>query len=426
MNADNSSKHLTLQERHIIRVGIDNGSTCAAIAKTLGKDNSTISKEIKKHRILKYRFGLALECNNYRHCKHGRNCTIDCVDFVQFKCTRRDRSPGACNGCSEYRSCRFNKYSYEPETAQSEYKDVLVESRVGVNLTENEAKDMAALVAPLIKQGQSPYTILTNHPELSICEKTLYNYIEHGVFSDINGIGIMDLRRAVSRKITKAASNKYKKREDRKFLNGRRYSDYQEYMELNPDTSVVQMDTVYNNESTGPFIQTFKILNLSLLIAFLHESKTASNMVSGVDLLEEILGKELFDKYVQIILTDRGGEFSTPDEMERRPIGTMRTRVFYCDPMRSNQKGSLENKHLELRYICPKKTDLYALGLTSQDKLNRVLSHVNSAPCKKLFGKSPLQFTELLAPDVYERLVQAGIRQIPADEVTLKPYLLKD
>ena len=37
-----------------------------------------------------------------------------------------------------------------------------------------------AVVTPLIKQGQSPYMILTNHPELGISVKTLYNYIEQG------------------------------------------------------------------------------------------------------------------------------------------------------------------------------------------------------------------------------------------------------
>ena len=54
--------------------------------------------------------------------------------------------------------------------------------------------------------------------------------------------------------------------------------------------------------------------------------------------------------------------------------------MFYCDPMQSGQKGTLENKHIELRYILPKGTDLKALGLHGQDDLNLVLSHVDSAP----------------------------------------------
>ena len=47
----NKYLHLTLAERQIIETGISHGSTKAAIAKTLGKDKSTISKEIKSHRL---------------------------------------------------------------------------------------------------------------------------------------------------------------------------------------------------------------------------------------------------------------------------------------------------------------------------------------------------------------------------------------
>ena len=89
------------------------------------------------------------------------------------------------------------------------------------------------------------------------------------------------------------------------------------------------------------------------------------------------------------------------------------------------QKGSLENKHVELRYILPKKTDLRNLGLTDQDALNLVLSHVNSAPVEKLGGKSPLELAEFLYPDLIEALNSFGIYKIEKDRVVLKPYLLK-
>ena len=52
-----------------------------------------------------------------------------------------------------------------------DYRTTLIDSREGVNLTVQEAKQMAAIIAPLLKQGQSPYQIVTNHPELDISEK---------------------------------------------------------------------------------------------------------------------------------------------------------------------------------------------------------------------------------------------------------------
>lgn len=426
MSNSNAFSHLTLQERRIILTGIINGSTKTAIAQTIGKDKSTVGKEIKLHRTLTHKCKMPLECNNYRKCPFNRQCTADCPEYIPFRCSRRDRTPGACNGCSNWFRCRFDKYQYSPENAQMDYRTTLIDSRQGVNLTSQEAKAMADIIKPLLKQGQSPFQIIACHPELGISEKTLYNYIENDVFHEIAGITVMDLRRQVSRKISKKKSKTYKKRSDRKFLQGRTYKDFMEYMSENSDVFVTQMDTVYNDETNGPFIQTFKFVNAGVLFGIYHETKTAQSMKEGIDLLENILGTVLFRKYIHVLLTDRGGaEFSAAEAIETASDGTRRTRVFYCDPMQSGQKGSLENKHIELRYVLPKSTDLKALGLTGQNNLNLVLSHVNSAPVEKLGGKSPLDLTDFMYHDLYEKLELFGIHKIEKDKVIHKPYLLK-
>lgn len=425
MADSNYNSHLVAEERRIIETGIKNGSTKAAIAQTLGKDKSTIGKEIKNHRVLTYKCKMPLECSGYKKCKHGRDCAPDCPDYIPFKCTRRDRSPGACNGCSTYTSCRFDKYTYNSEKAQYDYRTTLVDSRQGVNMTSAEAKEKGDIIAPLLKKGQSPYAIVQNHPELEMCEKTLYNYIEGDIFHEVSGITVMDLRRQVKRKINKKKAAIYKKRQDRAFLKGRTYNDYGVYMIENPDVFVTQMDTVYNDVSNGPFIQTFKFICCGVLIGMYHEAKTATEMVDGVNLLEKLLGKRLFRKYVNVLLTDRGPEFYSADELETSSDGTRRTRVFYCDPMQSGQKGSLENNHIEFRYICPKETNLKELGLTDQKALNLAMSHVNSSPVEKFGGKSPLEMAEFMYPDLYKKLIKLGLRKIDKDEVVLKPYLLK-
>lgn len=422
---NNSHSHLTLDERRIILAGITNGSTKTAIAQNIGKDKSTIGKEIKLHRTISRKCSFPLECVNYKKCPYDRNCTADCPEYLPFYCFRRDRSPGACNGCSNWSHCRYNKYTYNPEKAHANYKDTLVEARIGVNLTTLEARKIALTIAPLLKQGLSPYRILQIHPELGISEKTLYNYIEQDIFHEIADVTVMDLRRQVSRRISKKKSVVYKKRADSKYLTGRTYKDYKEYIKENPECFVTQMDTVYNDETAGPFIQTFKILRAGILICILHEEKTAQAMTAGVNLLENILGHDTFRKYAHVILTDRGPEFSAADKIETAEDGSKRTRVFYCDPMQSGQKGSLENKHIELRYIFPKHTNLRELGLLSQDALNIAVSHLNSAPQKMLSGKSPLDLTEFLYHDLYERLLDFGLQKIDKEKIILKPYLLK-
>ena len=425
MKTQNSFSHLTLEERRIILAGITNGSTKTAIAQTIGKDKSTVGKEIRLHRTLTYKCKMPLECNHYKKCVYGRQCTPDCPEFSPFHCSRRDRSPGACNGCSDWSRCRFDKYQYSPEEAHRDYRTTLTDSREGVNLTVQEAKQMAAVIAPLLKQGQSPYQIVTNHPELGISEKTLYNYIENGVFHEIAGITVMDLRRQVSRRLPKKKAKTYKKRTDRKYLQGRTYKDYQSYLSEHPEVFVAQMDTVYNDETNGPFLQTFKFVRAGIILALYRDEKTAASMKEGIDILESILGEEVFHKYVHVLLTDRGAEFSAAEAMETSSDGTRRTRVFYCDPMRSGQKGTLENKHIELRYILPKGTELRGLGLTGQSELNLVLSHINSSPCELLGNKSPLELTEFMYQDLYGKLLAFGVHPIEKDRIILKPYLLK-
>ena len=424
MAQSNKFKALTLEDRRIIETGIRNGSTKTAIATTLGKDKSTIGKEIKLHRVLKHKCAMPLECSNYPRCKYGRHCQVSCPSYAKFKCARRDRSPGACNGCGRYSHCRFDKYSYDAAQAHSEYRLTLVEAREGVNLTTSQAKEMAGVIGPLLAHGHSPYQIIHDHPELGICEKTLYNYIDQQAFS-VAGIHNIDLRRKVSRKPSKKLAKKYKKREDRAFLKGRTYEDYRSFMAEHPDAHVLQMDTVYNDITNGPFMQTFKFIGLGLMAAIYHDAKTASDMTRGLDTLDTALGRELFDTFACVLLTDRGSEFTDAQGLEMREDLSRRCRVFYCDPMQSGQKGSLENNHELLRYIFPKETDLRSLGLTSQDKLNLAISHINSASVESLAGKSPIEYTRFMYPRLWEKLEAFGIREIPRDQVILKPYLLK-
>lgn len=424
MSSNNKNLHLTVQERIIIEKGIENGSTKAAIALTIGKDKSIVGKEIKKHRELVHKSSYKINCANMKNCSHNHVCD-NCADFKPFTCNRRDRSPGACNGCSKYTHCRYDKYRYKADFSHKKYREDLVDSRTGINMSYEECKAMADIIVPLIKAGHSPYHIVTNHPELNISEKTLYNYIENGIFREFGPLDI-DLRIKTKRKITKKASNKYKKREDKKYLNGRTYDDFINYTAENKNLSVVEMDTVYNNGSTGPFMQTFKFLDYSFMFIVYQEEKTAKSMVEGVDFLEKILGEDLFSEEVTIIKTDRGSEFCDAEGFEKEENESRRTRIFYCDPMASGQKGSLENNHKEIRYICPKENDLKDLGLNSQEKANLIVSHINSQSKEHLKGKSPLEVMEFMNPALYQKFKDFGIERINKDNIVLKPYLLKD
>ena len=57
------------------------------------------------------------------------------------------------------------------------------------------------------------------------------------------------------------------------------------------------MDTVYNNSSTGPFMQTFKFLSYSFMFIIYQEVKSSSAMVEGLDLLETIIDANGFEMH---------------------------------------------------------------------------------------------------------------------------------
>ena len=75
--------------------------------------------------------------------------------------------------------------------------------------------------------------------------------------------------------------------------------------------------------------------------------------------------------------------------------------------------------------ILPKATNLKGLGLLNQEALNVVLSHINSSPKERLKNKSPIEMMRFLNEELLMKFHQFGIQEIEKDKVTLKPYLLK-
>lgn len=410
-------KHLTLEERKLIQSGIEEGFSKAAIARTIGKDPTTVSKEILRHRTLKprNRFNHAVVCSNFKACHHHRrNCSEQCPDYIEQPCLRRDRHIGACNHCDKLYTCKLDRYFYNAVKAHEAYLFHLSDSRQGINLTTEEVKRIAETIAPLLHKGQSIYQILVNHPEIELSPKSLYTYIESGIFKDF-GVDNFSLRRQVSMK----ARKKLKKRKEPVNYEGRKYTDYLEFVKENPTIPTTEMDTVYN-QSEGPFIQTFSFQNTGLMIGFLHSEKTSASMASSLDYLQELLGDD-YGKLFSLLLTDRGTEFEKYELFEcNAETGQLRTNIFYCDPQTPSQKPHVENNHNYVRDIIPNGRELQKI--TQQDLL-LLFSHINSVPRRVLNGRTPYEvFSFFYGEEILHKL---GIQRIPPDTVTLQPFLLK-
>ena len=320
-----NNKHLTLDERKIIQTGIENRSNKAGIARTIGKDPTTIAKEIRKHRIFKPRnqFIYPSVCIHRQACG---GCKKRCSKYEEIKCNKRDKSPGACNKCPNIAKCHLDKYFYYATQADKEYKKDLVDFREGINLTTLEAKELAHILKPLLDQGQSLYQIKSSHNEIKQCIKTLYNYIESGVLSVKN----IDLPKKVTYKIRSSGSSEPT---DKAIYEGRTYKDLQAFLKEFPDTRITEMDTVLGCEGSRKVLLTFHFSGCSFMMAYLLDSKESRHVKNVFDSIEHAIGTFSFTSAFSLILTDRGGEFQIPDALECGEDNLIRTSIYYCDPM---------------------------------------------------------------------------------------------
>ena len=428
-------KHMTQDDRITIEKGLDTSLSLRKIAEGIGKDPTTVSKEIKKHRTAhghntfnepSNKCALSGTCKKKHLCgdrspacnKACRSCYLCnriCPDFTprSYHCDLLDKAPFVCNGCLKKAHCRLDKYYYRATTANREYRTILMESRTGINISETDLKVLDELVAPLIRQGQSPYTILRNHPELGLCEKTIYNYIDLGALSVKN----IDLPKKVAYKVRHVHKTEI---EDPRCFEGRTYKDYQEFMKNHPDTRVVEMDTVVGCEGSHKVLLTLHFDNCSFMAAFLLESKEAKRVEAVFDHLEKKMSTFEFCLAFPLVLTDRGGEFAHPEALECGQDNMIRTSVYYCDPMCSWQKPHCEKNHEYIRKICPKGSSFDSY---TQHDINRMMSHINSAPRESLGGMTPYALAKMMLPEALMKAL--ALWEVKPDDVRLTPDLMK-
>ena len=420
--------HLTLDERNIIEQELNNNKTFKEIANLLSKDPTTISKEVRKHRI--YKEGQSIhtssnscarrynckrkhicstKCN--RSCRTCSNCNKVCSDFIDGTCIRLRRSPYVCNGCNYRYSCRLSKYYYKALSSHKIYRTLLSESRQGINITELELSDLDRIVSPLVKQGQSISHIYKTH-DINCSKTTLYKYVDNNCFS----IGPIDLPRKVKLKKRKQRRSEPK---DTKARTNRTYEDFRKYVEENPELPIVEMDTVEGIKG-GKVLLTFLFRSSKLMLAYILNEKTQKEVLRVFNTLEQELGTELFEKTFPIILTDNGSEFGNPLSLEFNDEGIGRTRIFYCNPRASYQKGMIEKNHEFIRYILPKGTSFE--GLEQRD-IDLMMNHINSLGRNSLNWYSPIDVAKFtLDKNVIKKL---NLKKVPADKIQLNKQLLK-
>jgi transposase, IS30 family len=426
------SKFFTYEERLELQKYLKESLSFKEISRRLDKNPTTISREVRKnssevatgpYNTCKIRFNCRKKdiCGNdcsrksAAYCKLCARCNDNCNDFIEEICTARFRVPYVCNGCENISNCTLLKNIYDAEHAHIKASETISEARSGLCVSEDEIARLNAIISPLVQNGQSVHQIYVTHRDELMCsEKTIYNYID-ACLLDIRNI---DLPRKVKFR------ERYKKPEfkvDKGCRIGRNYEDFQVFLNKNPDTSVVQMDSVIGTRG-GKCILTIHFVESSLMLAFLRDANTSQSVIDIFNMLEKDLGEELFQKLFPIILTDNGSEFSNPKAIEFRPKPRfgLRTNVFYCDAGSPFQKGAIEVNHELIRRVLPKGTSFNNL---TQEDISLMMNHINSYKRKKLNNRSPYEtFSFYHGEEVLHKL---GCNPVAAGDIMLKPALLK-
>ena len=422
-------KHLTQEQRALIKEMIESSCSFTEIGRALDKDPSTISKEIRNHLVFMrvgYRHvnynacGHRFSCvktrvckvckpdKNYKKCRNCSACNNNCTDFVKVICTKLGKPPYVCNACSSrFSGCTLEKRYYLPDRAHKEYKELLSESRSGFSFSEEEIRHLDEIISPLIRQSQSPHHIcVTNEDSLMVSESTVYRLIDSGLISARN----IDLPRKVRfRKRKRTVSAKV----DKTCRIGRKYEDFLSFIKENPDATVTQLDSVEGKKG-GKVLLTIHFVKAEMMLAFLRDHNDSASVIEIFNDLYRILGHDLFSCIFRVCLPDNGSEFSNPKAIEFNEQGVQRTRIFYCDPSAPYQKGSAERNHEFIRMFIPKGSDL---ALFSQDDIGLMMDHINSYGRESIGNKCPYElFAFLYGENTLDLL---GCHRIPPKEVTL-------
>ena len=381
-------KHLTLSDRNDIQLGLERGETFKAIGQLILKDPTTVSKEVKRNRQVR-----ESTCHN-------------------LPCPLLDKAPFVCNGCPKRRqNCGFKKIFYLAKQAQKQYEQTLVEAREGTPLNSKTFWDMDKVISDGVKKGQHIYHILKTH-NLDVSSSTVYRHIRKGYLS----IAPIDLARAVKFKERRKSNLPSIPKEAKK---GRSYEDFQNYLALHQLDSWLEMDTVMGRMG-GKVLLTFNLSFCNFIFARLLDNKTALEVTKHLYDIKNTLhqaDKDFFQLF-PVILTDNGGEFARVDDIEMDMRGE--SKLFFCDPNRSDQKGRIEKNHTLIRDILPKGTSFDNL---TQEDINLVCSHVNSVKRAALNGKSAYELFAFTYGEEIPKLLD--ISKIPAEDVCQSSTLLQ-
>ena len=190
----------------------------------------------------------------------------------------------------------------------------------------------------------------------------------------------------------------------------------QTYLKSHPTARVVQFDSVIGKQTDKYAILTITFPKERFQFGLRIVKSNPESVYGHLHQLFNMIGFEKTQEIFPILLADNGIEFSTFHNLEKFDI-----KVYFTNPYRSNDKAECERNHEFIRYIIPKGK---SLDFLTQEDINKMFSHINSYIRESNQNKTPYELiVERFGPEFVELI---GIKHIDANDVVLKPKLLKN
>ncbi len=285
-------------------------------------------------------------------------------------------------------------YVYKADYAQLVYERSV--SNRGRNLKIGSDHEFVAFIEHMIKDEKySPEALLlymkNNGIEFSttLCFKTIYNYLDMGLFLNISNDDLMSKK-----------DKKKKKKEDAPTvaLNNRKGRSIEERDPVILERKQYghwEMDTVVSGQGKGKaclLVLSERMTREEIVIKM--KDKKASSTVHALNMLERKYGSKKFREKFKTITCDNGCEFLNSKDIEKsRYTKGTRTVVYYCHPYSSWERGTNENINRMIRRFFPKGTNFDEV---SRQQVAMVEAWINNYPRRILGGLSSKAYRESL------------------------------
>lgn len=403
-------RRLSRSDREFIASALSNQMSFRQMAKELNVSASTVSREVKTNSFVcrKFHGTVPVDMSQRESDTGGPRCYQLQNKVHKF-----------CNGCKRLKSpmCTRQRHFYDARIADSLATTRRREAREGIDLSPEEAEHIFSLIEGALSQGLSPAYIANCIPDVEVSASSIYRWVEQNE----GGLCNLNLRRKVKMK-----KRKHKVERARKVYHDPRrlYSAFVKLLDEHK-ASRWEMDTVVGRLG----IDDKALLTLlhkpsHFQLALLLDMNDKEHVVAALSSLDSVLGNDAMARLFELVLTDNGKEFAAEQEIADlfgEAEGT--TRLFFCDPAASNQKGSCEKNHTEIRKIIPKGKTLFD-EITKEDA-RLIMSHVNSLKRQSLGWKDPIDYFLFYFGQDAQAVIDAfGIEHIK--DPILTPQLLNE